>query len=85
MIGAPAANSLVRAVHGGRDAWGNRIIFMSNEDPAHFIYAVVSPGSDGRLNRSREDYFRMGRKDVKGLWDEDILFRNGEAITLAGS
>ncbi len=78
------AASLVRSVNGGRDAWGHRFIFMSNNDHKNFAYVVVSTGSDGQLDMKKGDYFTMKPVNVKGAWAKDIVFRNGEAVTLAG-
>jgi hypothetical protein len=83
-ISMAAAQSIIREVHGGRDAWGNRFIFMSNNNHGHFSYVAISRGSDGKLEKNRDAYFTMGVENIKGAWTKDIVFRDGEAVTLAG-
>ena len=83
-ISEPKAYSIVNSVHGGRDSWGNKIIFLSNGRRESFEYVAISPGSDGKLEKTAPEYFSMKTVNIKGSWGADIVFRNGEAVALAG-
>jgi hypothetical protein len=88
----PAARrrTLARAIisryaPGGRDAWGNPIVFYDRETDGRYDYVVVSVGSDGRRDVNEpDDYFRMGATNIHHSPASDIVFRNGLPITEAG-
>jgi len=78
------AYSIVNSIHGGRDSWGNKIIFLPNGRRELFKYVVISPGSDGKLEKTVPEYFSMKTVNIRGSWAADIVFQDGEAVTLAG-
>jgi hypothetical protein len=75
----------IKSVNGGRDAWGNDVVFRSRSRDGRISYVLVSPGSDGVLEHpDLDDYFAQSASDVHDDSRRDIVFRDGEAITRAG-
>lgn len=77
-----AALSILNSMNGGRDSWGNKILYVSRRDPS-FSFVLISPGSDGLLERDPLDYFELEEVNIVGQFERDILFRDGRAITNA--
>lgn len=85
MIQPSQAREVILGVNGGRDAWGNEILFHSNVRDGKFTYVLVSPGEDGKLDlASLDDYFGVPVSSVHGLGGKDIVFRDGQPVTMGG-
>ncbi|RLE34725.1 MAG: hypothetical protein DRJ61_04585 [Acidobacteria bacterium] len=76
---------IVMSVRDGLDAWGNdiRVFRATNDQSARYI--VVSPGRDGVLDfPDTSQYSVMAKVDIRGLFDRDIVFRDGNCVTNSG-
>jgi len=74
--------------NGGRDEWGNEFRFsIHNADDggeSRCSYVVLSTGRDGQLDVEKiEDYFSADVASVIGDFDRDIVFRDGQPLTIA--
>lgn len=77
--------AIVESVSGGRDSWGNKLVLEVRLLQGERQFVLVSPGSDGLLDYSDIGaYFLLPERDTKGKFEEDIVFRNGRPVTLAG-
>lgn len=84
-LSSAEAENILQQVNDGRDAWGNRFIFRSKSDRGKFSYLLISLGSDGRLDVEDADaYFTVPISHVHGNSERDLVFRDGQAVTLAG-
>lgn len=78
------AQSILMMINEGRDEWGHRIVYAASSDPASFV--LISPGQDGVFERGApSQYFDAPREDIVGQLDRDIVFRDGEPVTIASS
>lgn len=70
------ANKIIKEI-GDKDIWGNKIIFLSNNDPEDFCYLLISPGSDGKINvKDIKKYFHMEPKRISEFnARSDIVFK----------
>ena len=76
---------ILQEVNDGRDAWGNRFIFRSRVVRGKSSYLLISLGSDGRLDvEDASAYFSAPMSRVHGHSGRDLVFRDGQAVTLAG-
>jgi hypothetical protein len=58
------------------------VLFRS--DRWSFSYLLVSCGSDGKLDVPNiDEYFNLGKVDVRGVTWHDIVFRDGRPVTNA--
>lgn len=84
-VSSAEAEGILKEVNHGRDAWGNPFIFKSTSIRSKFSYLVISLGSDSQLDvRDSDAYFTVPKCRVHGKSQRDLVFRDGEAITLAG-
>lgn len=82
-ISDEAATQVVMRVNQGRDSWGNRIVYASRREPV-FSFVLISPGADGLFEKDApSDYFDAPVEDIVGDLDRDIVFRDGEPVTIA--
>jgi hypothetical protein len=80
-----AGMEIVQALNGGRDEWGHPFVLEVRSQP-EFSFVVLSPGKDGMLDVSDvSEYFEMETEDVVGQLDRDIVFRDGQPVTIASS
>lgn len=76
---------IVRSVNKGKDGWGRDFILELRASSLGVEYVLISTGSDGRLDLpTTADYFSLTESDVDGQYRRDIVFRNGQPVTLAG-
>lgn len=78
---------IIDSVNGGKDAWGHPFLieFRQDENSQYPSYVLISTGSDGCLDtKSISTYFDEQPKDVRGHYSEDLVFRDGRSITVAG-
>lgn len=76
---------IVRSVNQGKDAWGNDFVLQIRDMDQRHSYLLISRGSDGRLDvASPAAYFDLQRVDIRRQYAEDLVFRDGVAVTLAG-
>jgi hypothetical protein len=84
--GVPAeadVQRIVKRYNEGADRWGTRFVFHARREPAPG-YLLVSLGADRQLDvPSIDEYFQLERQDITDDPDRDIVFRDGEAITIA--
>src|SRR5262245_37271453 len=74
-----------RNLPGRRDFWGNQVLILTKGTGGHVdTYVLVSFGSDGRQDVDQEDYFTMQPHSVRRSLRQDLVVRDGEAISLAG-
>jgi hypothetical protein len=84
-LSSAEAEGILQEVNDGRDAWGNRFIFRSKAVRGKFSYLLISLGSDRRLDVEDEGaYFTAPVSRVHGESEQDLVFRDGQAVTLAG-
>jgi hypothetical protein len=82
-VSEEAALSILEKVSDGRDDWGNRIVYASRSMPA-FSFVLISPGQDGVFERDDpSQYFDAPVENIVGNLDRDIVFRDGEPVTIA--
>jgi hypothetical protein len=80
-----ALEALVRSVNQGKDAWGNDFVLQIRDTDQGYSYLLISPGSDGRLDvASAAAYFDLERVDIRRQYANDLVFRDGVAVTMAG-
>ena len=81
-----AAQQIIRRwAHGGRDEWGNTILFFERQSGGRYSFVVLSTGSDGRPDLAAPDgYFALQTKNIHASPSSDIVFRDGLPITEAG-
>lgn len=78
---ARRAASLIGAVNGGRDAWGQPLVYFSNGTS----YVLISRGSDRRLESSEwMYYFTMKPHEIHDDASRDIVLRDSEFIARGG-
>ncbi|MBN2564706.1 MAG: hypothetical protein JXB46_03255, partial [Candidatus Eisenbacteria bacterium] len=76
---------IIMSVGSGLDGWGHKIHILKTADDHSERYVVMSPGRDGKLDfPDTEQYFTLPRVDIRGLFNRDILFRDGRCVTNAG-
>jgi len=78
------AATIIDVVQGGRDRWNHKFIYSSRQVGGSFSYVLISPGSDGRLEFPDLAYFTMPETVTHDDPARDIVFRDGQRITLAG-
>lgn len=79
------ATRLINLVQSGRDRWNYKFIYSSRQVGGSFSYVLISPGSDGRLeSQDLEVYFAMAETEIHDDPARDIVFRDGNPVTLAG-
>lgn len=79
------ATRIIGLVQGGRDRWNDKFIYSSRQVGGSFSYVLVSPGSDRRLESQDPGvYFAMPESEIHGNPARDIVFRDGNPVTLAG-
>jgi hypothetical protein len=84
-LSSTEAESILQEVNDGRDAWGNPFIFRSKAARGKLSYLLISLGSDRRLDvKDADAYFTESMRRVHGDSRRDLVFRDGQAITLAG-
>jgi hypothetical protein len=80
-----ALEAVVRSVNQGKDAWGNDLVLQIRDTDQSYSYLLISRGSDGRLDvASAAAYFDLQRVDIRRQYAEDLVFRDGVAVTVAG-
>jgi len=80
-----ALEAVVRSVNQGKDAWGNDFVLQIRDTDQSYSYLLISRGSDGRLDvASAAAYFDLQRVDIRRQYAEDLVFRDGVAVTVAG-
>lgn len=80
-----ALEAIVRSVNQGKDAWGNDFVLQIRDTDQSYRYLLISRGSDGRLEvASPAAYFDLQRVDIRRQYAEDLVFRDGVAVTVAG-
>lgn len=80
-----ALQGIVRSINQGKDAWENDFVLEIRETDQGFRYVLISHGSDGRLDvASPATYFDLQRVDIRRQYAEDLVFRDGTAVTVAG-
>lgn len=78
------AMEVIQGVNGGKDAWGNEILYKQRSSP-YLSFILVSPGRDNALDiESIEDYFIYPEEDIRGHPDRDIVFRDAMPVTFSG-
>lgn len=80
-----ALEAVVRSVNQAKDAWGNDFVLQIRDTDQSYSYLLISRGSDGRLDvASAAAYFDLQRVDIRRQYAEDLVFRDGVAVTVAG-
>lgn len=74
----------VSKVEQGRDAWGVELLLATRVGESTSSYVLVSFGSDGKPDMSEDEYFNLERQYSIDDTRQDIVFRDGRPITLAG-
>jgi hypothetical protein len=74
----------IARVGNGRDAWGTPLAFrVRSKKP--LSYVLVSAGSDRKFELSDlNGYFAINVRDVRSDPRHDLVFKDGDLITLAG-
>ncbi len=79
------ARRIIDSIGDGKDRWGTRYFFRTRREP-EFSFVLISPGSDRRLDFDDLDhYFEMEQENIVGDLARDIVFRDGNPITIASS
>lgn len=66
----------------GLDNWGHGLILIRGGDEH---YLLISLGSDGVAGvRNLSDYWKLPPSDIRTDSRKDIVFRDGESITMGG-
>ena len=74
-----------RHLSGRKDFWGNQILILTKTTDANVeSYVLVSLGSDGRQDRTEDEYFYVQPHSVRASLKLDLIVRDGEPISLAG-
>jgi hypothetical protein len=62
-----------------------RLVYASKAEPV-FSFVLISPGEDGVFERDAPElYFDAPREDIVGRLERDIVFRDGEPMTIASA
>jgi len=77
--------SEVIRVGGGTDAWGTKLTYAIRRSANGDSYLLISAGSDRKFDVADPGvYFETEPREVWTDPARDLVFRNGELITLAG-
>jgi hypothetical protein len=79
------AEQIVQTINQGRDSWGTKVIYRSRVKGNKTSYILVSLGSDRKADvADLEEYFESPERSIRDEPWRDLIFRDGQPVTLAG-